>query len=38
MAAEERRLSLVEKNMSELRIRIPTIQFYLNDKYNGLYS
>ena len=37
-AAEERRLSLVQTNMSELRIRIPTIQFYLKDKYDGLYS
>ena len=38
MAAEQRRLSLVEKNMSELRIRIPTIQICVRDEYDGLYS
>ena len=37
-AAEQRRLSLVEKNMSELRIRIPTIQICIRDEYDGLYS
>jgi hypothetical protein len=38
MAAEQRRLSLLEKNMSELRIRIPTIQICVRDEYDGLYS
>jgi hypothetical protein len=38
MAAEQRRLSLIEKNMSELRIRIPTIQICIRDEYDGLYS
>ena len=37
-AAEQRRLSLLEKNMSELRIRIPTIQICIRDEYDGLYS
>ena len=38
MAAEQRRTNQEQKNMNELRIRIPTIQIVVQDEYNGLYS